>query len=96
MEVLYQIWLKYWDSNGEGWASPDIVVPELRLVVECKRTYTPAADAQLLLVYKPLLDRLWPADWRMVAASQFWQGPEKPLIHSLQDAGVGMNYWIGR
>ena len=94
--VLSQIWVKYSDQDGDGWAAPDIVLPEERLLIECKRTYTREADAQLLLVYKPLVDRLWPGSWRMVAACQFWAGDPKPLIMSPFDAAIGLNYYIHR
>lgn len=88
--------MRYLDQHGEGFASPDIVVPEERLLIECKRTYTPEADAQLMLVYKPLVDRLWPGGWRLVAACRFWAGEPKRLIASPLDAAVGMNYYIHR
>ncbi len=74
----------------------DIVIPEERVLIECKRTYTQEADAQLLLVYKPLVDRLWPGGWRLVAACKNWAGEAKPLIASPLDAAVGMNYYLHR
>lgn len=95
-QVLCQTWVRYFDEHGEGLACPDIIIPELRLLIECKRTYTPAADAQLLYVYKPLVDRLWPADWRCVAASRFWAGEPKKLIDSPFQAQVGINYYLHR
>lgn len=88
--------MEFSDEAGTHLASPDIVVPELRLVVECKRTYTEVADAQLMLLYHPLLVRLWPGDWKMVVAAQFWAGPEKPLIDEILDAKSGMNYYLRR
>jgi hypothetical protein len=88
--------LEYADEKGVHLASPDLVVPELRLVVECKRTYTRVADAQLLCLYHPLLVRLWPGDWKMVVACQLWAGDEKPLIDEIVDAKPGLNYFLRR
>jgi hypothetical protein len=88
--------VRFSDQDGEGLASPDIVIPEERLLIECKRTYTREADAQLLLVYRPLVDRLWPGGWRLVAASQFWAGEAKPLLSTPFEAAVGMNYYLHR
>jgi hypothetical protein len=92
--ILSSLWLEYEDEQGKRLASPDLVVPAHCLVVECKRTYTPEADAQLALVYGPLLERLFGGTWRFVVASQFWAGPPKDLIGSFLDAGAGLNYYL--
>ena len=94
--ILSQTWVRYSDQHGEGWACPDIIIPEERILIECKRTYTREADAQLLLVYKPLVDRLWPGSWRMIVACKFWAGPIRPLIADPFEAPIGLTYYIHR
>lgn len=71
-----------------------MVVPEDKILVECKRTYTPEADAQLKLLYEPLVNFLWPGDWKLIVACQFWAGEEKELIGSFRSAKPGLNYFL--
>lgn len=92
--ILSSVWLEWEDEQGRHLAAPDLIVPDLRIAVECKRTYTPEADAQLALLYEPLLSFLWPGQWRLIAASQHWAGDEKPLIGSFLDAAPGLNYYL--
>lgn len=95
--ILSQTWLKYSDASGEGWASPDLIIPRERLLIECKRTYTAEADAQLLLVYAPLVEMVWPGGgWRLVVAVKNWAGEAKPLVLSPLQAAQGLNYYIHR
>lgn len=95
--VLSQTWVRYSDAKGSGWACPDIVIPDARIIIECKRTYTPEADAQLVLVYWPLVERLWPGGgWKLVAAAKNWAGDYRPLIASPLAASVGLNYYLHR
>lgn len=88
------MWLEFEDENGRGLCSPDLVLPDLRIVVEAKRTYTLEADAQLSLLYAPVLERLWPGPWRLIVACQHWAGEEKPLLGSFLDAKPGLNYYL--
>jgi hypothetical protein len=88
--------LEFIDNKGRHLASPDIVLPELRIAVEVKRTYTPEADAQLQLLYLPLLKFIWPGEWKLIVACQFWAGEEKELISTFLSAQPGMNYLLRR
>jgi hypothetical protein len=92
--ILCSQWLEFEDETGKHLASPDIVLPAERIVVECKRTYTQEADAQLGLVYGPLLECLYGGPWRLVVAAQHWAGPEQPLLGTFLDAKPGMNYYL--
>ncbi len=87
-------WIEWEDDAGKHLASPDLICPELRIAVEAKRTYTEAADAQLALLYRPLLEALWPGPWALIVAAQQWAGPERKLIGSLLDARPGLNYYL--
>jgi len=66
-------WLRFCDANGTGYCSPDILLwqpppafggPPLTLaaliVLECKLTWTPEAEAQLTGLYCPILAHLYP------------------------------------
>ena len=104
LPVLSQTWVRYLDEDGEGLASPDIVVPEMRLIVECKRTFTVESIAQLVLVYLPLCQFLWSdyarnaRPWKLVSACKFWspEGGEQPLLYDLLSATPGINFYIHR
>ena len=56
-EICAQQWIMFADSNGLGWAQPDVYVlwDDLLLLIECKLTQSRSADEQLLLLYLPLL-----------------------------------------
>jgi hypothetical protein len=58
-------WLRFEDSNGPGWAQPDFFFLEpdgTRIVlIEAKLSETPAGWEQLDLLYRPLLQKLFPA-----------------------------------
>lgn len=89
--------MEFEDSKGKHKACADIVIPEEALIIECKRTYTEEADAQLWLLYLPLVSRIWPASYRLVVACQYWQGPEKlPLVACPLQASVGISYCLWR
>lgn len=88
--------MQYHDEEGKHYCAADIVFPELRLVVECKRTWTEKAEAQLQLLYMPLLARLWPGLWSGVVVCKFWNGPAKPLLKDLLKAPPGVSHYIWR
>jgi len=90
------VWFQYEDNKGTHLACADHVLPDEKMMVECKRTYTPEADAQLSLVYGPLANFLWPGDWKLVVACKFWEGEEKPLIGTFGEAKPGLNYLLRR
>lgn len=92
--ILNSVWMRFHDRDGSHLACADIVVPEMLIGIEVKRTYTREADAQLLLLYLPLLSRIWPGSWKLVVMCKFWDGPVKPLIDHPFQASVGLNYCI--
>jgi len=55
-------WLRFCDANGTGYCSPDILLwkPPALIVLECKLTWTPEAEAQLTGLYCPILAHLYP------------------------------------
>ena len=94
--ILSQLWIRYSDKHGQQLACPDIVIPRELILIECKRTYTQEADAQLWLLYLPLVNRLWPGSWKLVVVCKYWAGPVKRLIPCPLDASVGINYCMWR
>ncbi|HXJ94233.1 MAG TPA: hypothetical protein VMT20_15400 [Terriglobia bacterium] len=82
---LHNPWIEFEDANGSGFACPDIVLPERKLIVECKLTYTPVADMQLAGLYLPLAKAVWgEGDWRLVVACKRWAGAPKRLLAGFQ------------
>lgn len=55
--AVHNPWFRFCDANGVGCCSPDIIlfVGQGILVLEVKLTYNPAAQAQLLDLYLPVL-----------------------------------------
>lgn len=60
--IHYNRWIRYEDSTGTHYAQPDIfiVCPSRIYLLEVKRTQTFEAELQLQLLYKPLLEFLFP------------------------------------
>lgn len=60
--IYYNKWIRYEDSTGTHFAQPDIfiVCPRRIYLLEIKRTQTFEAELQLQLLYKPLLEHLFP------------------------------------
>jgi len=56
-EICFQQWIMFADSNGLGWAQPDLYVllDDLLLLIECKLTQSESAEDQLMRLYLPLL-----------------------------------------
>lgn len=61
--VHYNRWIRFEDASGRHYAQPDIfILTESRIfLLECKLTQTEEAEFQLLYLYKPLLERLFPS-----------------------------------
>ena len=94
---LHNPWIQYEDEKGDGYACPDIVLPEKGLIVECKLTYTPIADLQLSRLYLPLLQEVFKReDWRMLVACKRWAGMPKPLLPVFRGVPpIGeIGYWL--
>lgn len=69
-------WIRFVDDHGPGRASPDLILPRLRLVVEVKLTLVLDAEQQLEWLYVPLCEHIWPgAPWRRAVVCQNWVGP---------------------
>ena len=89
MLLLYNRWIEFWDSSGHHFAQPDILLttPDLVICLECKLTQTPFAFDQLWYLYKPLLEKLWPA--RMIYLALVCQtlrvSPGPGLCYSVED-----------
>ena len=92
--VLSETWVRYWDQSGEHYCSPDIIIPDLRIVVECKLTRTKEAEAQLQLLYGPVLSWLWPGSWSLVVAAKYWAGDERRVLACPLDAEIGLNFYV--
>lgn len=55
-------WIKFEDSNGLGFAQPDILYPlgDTLFIIESKYTWVPEATSQISLLYRPLLECIYP------------------------------------
>lgn len=84
--ALHNVWLRFVDANGPGYACPDIVVPSRRLLLECKLSWTTAAVQQVEQLYLPLLSMLYdvPADqWTRAIVCKHWRAPiDLPAAHA--------------
>lgn len=60
--VLSEQWIEFEDDNGHGYAQPDhlIIEPSRVVIVECKLSQNDAAWDQLLLLYRPLIETIYP------------------------------------
>lgn len=87
-------WIRFADELGLGRASPDVVIPALRLVIEVKLTLVLDAEQQLEWLYVPLCEHIWPGEpWRRAVICQNWVGPLKdqmlPGLASLATIPLG-------
>ena len=88
--VLYNRWIEFFDSTGHHFAQPDILLttPDEVFCLEVKRTQTPFAFDQLVYLYQPLLQKLWPA--RRIILAQVCKNlrvhPGTGLCYSLNQA----------
>jgi hypothetical protein len=59
--IFHNQWIRFEDSNGEGYAQPDsyLVLKSRVICFECKLTETLSGYAQLEKLYKPLLAAIY-------------------------------------
>ena len=78
-KLLAEVWLRFHDANGPGYAQPDFIIhlPDLAIVIDAKLTHTPLVEPQLFGLYKPLVEKLLgvPA----VCVEAFYNPGVKPL-----------------
>lgn len=64
VEHKFSQWIRFFDTNGGGFAQPDFIITLPRagavLVLEAKYTYTDSAWEQLERLYVPLVRKLYP------------------------------------
>ena len=87
---LHNLWLRFHDKHGAGYACPDIVLPGKALLVECKLSWTNTAIQQVEQLYVPLLEKLYDvpaAEWIRVIVCKHWRAPVglAPQYASLQE-----------
>lgn len=102
-EICLHQWIMFADSNGLGWAQPDIFIiwDNLLLLIECKLTQSSSAEIQLLSLYLPLLKEVYQLPTLClqvcknlkVVPRKFVDGPEDLL--GFPSAGVHTWHYIG-
>lgn len=88
-DIHYGEWIRFEDSTGKHYAQPDIfIVGEKRIwLIEVKLSQTPNAFAQMRLLYKPLLEKLFPEkDIVIVQVCKNLRYKPKVSITRLRDA----------
>lgn len=94
--AIHNPWIHFEDENGEGYACPDIVIPNQQILIECKLTLTGEATSQLSDLYLPLAREIWQKDaWKMVVAVKNWNGPLRRPILDISEAKISqINFLI--
>lgn len=101
-EIKTSQWIEFEDSQGSGWACPDLYMirDDLVVCVESKLTQTKAAERQLLKLYLPLLLRIYA---RKVVCVQSCRNlitaPEKEITklqEIIDNPRIGMWTWYNR
>lgn len=96
-------WYKFLDANGVGFCSPDVLLPQqkLLLVLEVKLTDTPQAQEQLLDLYIPVLRQLWPGPIRGIVVAKSLTPASHSVCRSLREAithpaPAPVLHWLGQ
>ena len=84
-EVLAGPWIHYGDSNGPGFAQPDIVCLKRKIVFECKLGFRNEALIELEELYLPLCERVWGEGFRGVVLAKHWRAEEQNSALLLPD-----------
>lgn len=82
-ELHSGLWLRFHSrTTGLDWAQPDhfLVLDDRVLLLECKRTQTPAAWHQLSAVYGPLLAHLYELPVVGVQVAHYLAGDPEPAV----------------
>lgn len=95
VELYYNLWIGYTDSQGTSYCQPDIflVLPGWILLLECKLTQTEEAERQLQGLYKPVLEWIFHKPVVTVQVCKNLRYKPKNEIQSLREANqVGILY----
>jgi hypothetical protein len=94
-DALHAPWIQFEDSNGTGWASPDIVIPSRKILVEVKLSRIDSAIAQVERLYLPLVNVVWgEGPWSRVIVVKYWRGEAAPVITGFPEARSGQTAWM--
>lgn len=104
-------WFEFLDANGPGYCQPDILwqLPRRRdgspgalVVVECKRTWVPGAQSQLLDLYLPVIAAAYGKTARPVVVCKHLvpEVPRASLFSSMKEALASachcpVVHWLG-
>ena len=86
---LYNPWIEFWDASGHHFAQPDFVLigPADIVVLEVKLSQSPFAFDQLLYLYKPLLEHMYPGRRLfLIQVCKIMKCRWDPICWSLRDA----------
>jgi len=98
-EICFRQWIMFADSNGLGWAQPDIYIllPNLILLMECKLTQSRDAEPQLLNLYLPLLRSIYQSPILALQVCKNLRTVPPKLVDGpedlLQFPGPGVHTW---
>lgn len=101
--VIRNPWFNYIDSLGSRVCSPDCVVDDgsgILVVVECKLTFVPNAQAKLMNLYVPIVEQIFGKPARgLVVCKHLGSAPLPNLVLCLSEAAnwrVATFQWLGR
>lgn len=102
-------WFRFRDANGEGWCSPDIILPVNfgLLCLECKLSDLPEAKTQISRLYKPVLELVYGRPVFGIVVTRHLRPFTDPadVVDSLRDAILRLRdaptcipilHWLGR
>lgn len=85
---IYNPWIEFWDSTGHHFAQPDFVLigPKTIVVLEVKLSQSPFAFDQLVYLYKPLLEKMYPGrEILLLQICKVMKCQWEPICWSLED-----------
>lgn len=100
-------WFQYWDAKGDGYCSPDILLADgqTTVIIECKLTWTPNAEAQIRELYAPVIEMAFkrPTIGIVITRHLTPATPQDTLVTTLAQAlavarrgHVPTIHWLGR
>lgn len=96
-EVLAGPWIHYGDSNGPGFAQPDIVCLKRKIVFECKLGFRNEALIELEELYLPLCERVWGGKFQGIVLAKHWRAEAEasaPLLSDLTASAVRLGVFL--
>lgn len=100
-------WFEYFADGQHGYCQPDVVVPftNATLVLECKLKNVEQAQAQIIQLYRPILEKCYSKQVRAIVVSRslsalpFGSVVATTLLAAIQltkEGKMPVLHWLGR